>query len=155
MSDAAPARPQRCVAPDASAVPADTVRAYLESDYRVAGALPLVLHVDCPSPALRALHAAHGVTSSVFVTACNPLGQLGDALSNQQRQLALAAALRHLGFAMFDGVGQHPTNGWPGESSFLVLGPDRDAAIDLGVQYEQNAVIWCGEDAVPRLLLLR
>lgn len=158
MSDpvpALPALPARSVAPDASVVPVDTVLAYLESDYRVAGAPPLVLRVACASAGLRTLHAAHDVTSSVFLTACNPLGRLCDAACNQKRQEGLAVALRQSGFAVIDGIGRHPANDWPGEPSFLVLGADRDTAIDLGLRYEQNAVIWCAADALPRLLLLR
>ncbi|MGI4982813.1 MAG: DUF3293 domain-containing protein [Janthinobacterium lividum] len=143
------------MAPDASVVPADTVQAYRESDYRVAAIPPLVLRVDCASAALRALHAAHDVTSSVFLTACNPWGRLCDAEYNRRRQVELAVALRQQGFVLIDGIGRHPSNDWPGEPSFLIPGPDRDAALDMGLRYEQNAVIWCGADAVPRLLLLR
>ncbi|MGI4856703.1 MAG: DUF3293 domain-containing protein [Janthinobacterium lividum] len=155
MSGPAPARSARSVPPDASVVPADTVQAYRESDYRIAAVPPLVLRVDRASAALRALHAVHDVTSSVFLTACNPWGRLRDAEWNRQRQAELAVALRQQGFAVIDGIGRHPTNDWPGEPSFLVLGPDRAAALELGRRHEQNAVIWCDTDAVPRLLLLR
>lgn len=36
----------------------------------------------------------------------------------------------------------------------LVLGLALEAAKSLGNAYEQNAVIWCGADAVPNLVLL-
>lgn len=131
------------------------MQAYRESDYRVASVPPLVLRVDCASAALRGLHAAYGVASSVFLTACNPLGRIQDSECNRRRQTLLADTLRRMRFPAIDGIGQHPTSDWPGEPSFLILGPDRDTAIHLGLRYEQNALIWCAADAVPRLLLLR
>ena len=67
----------------------------------------------------------------------------------------LAAALRSLGLPFFDGLGQHPSNGWQGEASFLALGATRDQACDLGTRFEQNAIVWAGADVVPRLVLLR
>ena len=39
--------------------------------------------------------------------------------------------------------------------AILVLGLALEAAKSLGNAYEQNAVIWCGPDAVPSLVLLR
>jgi hypothetical protein len=53
------------------------------------------------------------------------------------------------------GIGVHPTGEWRGEPSYLVPGLSREAAEELGRQFEQNALIWSGADAVPELLLLR
>jgi hypothetical protein len=35
------------------------------------------------------------------------------------------------------------------------LGISRQQAMDLGDRLEQNAIVWCGPDAVPELVLLR
>jgi hypothetical protein len=42
----------------------------------------------------------------------------------------------------------------PGEPSFLAFGLALEASKTLGKAYEQNAIIWCGADAVPNLVLL-
>jgi hypothetical protein len=52
-------------------------------------------------------------------------------------------------------MGQHPSNKWPGEEIFLVLGLYFEAAKALGERFGQNAIVWCGIDAVPQLIVLR
>ena len=54
-----------------------------------------------------------------------------------------------------DGIGCDPSGCWPGEASCLVLGLSIDIARALGTEFEQNAIVWCGADAVPELVLLR
>ncbi len=133
-----------------------TIQAYLETDYRVYGDAPMTLNVGVASPALADLHKACRVTTSAFVTACNPFSQAFDVPANIQRQAALARELKSRGLTFIEGIGQHPTNKkWPREASFLVLNLSLEAAKALGVRHEQNAIIWCGADAVPQLILLR
>ena len=43
---------------------------------------------------------------------------------------------------------------WESEDSFLVLGISLEGAQELGAAYGQNAIVWCGEDAIPKLVLL-
>jgi Protein of unknown function (DUF3293) len=132
-----------------------TLAAYRQTEYRVFGAMPAVLRVGVRCPELALLHAAHDTQCSAFITACNPLGaRLADAV-NQQRQEALAAQLSRQGLVAIAGIGQHPVNSWPGEPSYLVPAVTRTAAQQLGQQFEQNAIIWAGADAVPELILLR
>jgi hypothetical protein len=90
-----------------------------------------------------------------FVTAYNPKGKSLDDAANVKRQEGLREELRGRRLRCIDGVGMHPSNGWPAESSFLVLGIGLDEARELGARWGQDAVVWCGMDAVPRLVLLR
>ena len=55
----------------------------------------------------------------------------------------------------WQGLGQHPTNGWSGEVSYLILGLTLEAAKVLGARHEQNAIVWSDADALPQLILLR
>ncbi len=138
-----------------SCIDPDTIRAYSETDYVVHGDHPVTLNVDRHSPALAGLHRAYRVDCSAFVTACNPFSQRLDEATNAARQAALAEQLASRGLRFLDGIGQHPSNEWAGEPSVLIFGLALAAAKDLGMQWEQNAIIWCGADAVPRLILLR
>ena len=131
------------------------IQAFLETDYRVDAPAAMTLRVGVANPLLADLHKARRVESSAFITACNPFSQAFDAASNVERQEALARELRQQGLAFIGGIGQHPSNNWPGEPSFLVLGLSLEAAKALGTRHEQNAIIWCGADAVPTLVLLR
>jgi Protein of unknown function (DUF3293) len=138
-----------------SAIDPETLQAYRETDYRVLGDLPLTLHVDAVCPELLLLHARYQVRCSAFITACNPLGRSAAAPVNAQHQQALLAQLSRRKLVAIPGIGEHPTNQWPGEPSFLVPGVARRTAQALGRQFEQNAIVWSGLDAVPKLILLR
>ncbi len=131
------------------------LQAYRETEYRVSADTPIVLRVDQACAALAKLHSQHQVQCSAFITAYNPYSQRLDAVSNDLRQTRLQQALQRKGLATLPGIGQHPTNQWPAEISFLVLGIDLEAAKALALAYEQNAIIWSAADAVPQLVLLR
>lgn len=139
-----------------SDIPRELIQAYLETHYHVHGNAPTTLKVGEPNPSLAALHEAAGVVCSAFITAWNPFSQqaASDAV-NAGRQAVLARELAQRGLTFVDGTGQHPSNKWPGEASFLVLGLSLDAARALGTQHGQNAIIWSDADAVPQLILLR
>ena len=141
----------------------DLEAAYRTTDYVVqvvqergegGGEHSLVLRVDIASQELRALHRRYGVDCSCFITACNPFSQRSDEQTNLRRQEALAAELRRRSLTFLPGEGRHPSNGWPPEPSFLVLGLALEASKNLGRHFEQNAIVWVGADAVPRLVNL-
>jgi hypothetical protein len=79
------------------------------------------------------------------------LRDMQELIENAMQNDELAAQ----GKVLWPGVGQHPTNGWPGEPSYLVFGLTRSESVELALRLEQNATVWCGADAVPELLLLR
>lgn len=133
----------------------DTVQAYLETDYRVHGNTPATLKVGESCPTLASLHETHHVKCSAFITACNPFSQPYGDTANAERQTALARELEQRGLYRIEGTGQHPTNKWPGEASFLVLGLPLEEAKTLGTRLKQNAIIWSDFDSVPQLILLR
>ena len=138
-----------------SKIPRDIIQAYLETHYHVSGDTPATLQVGQVNPVLTALHATHAVSSSAFITACNPYSEDVGARENVARQAALAHELEQLGLTYIEGVGKHPSNNWPGEASFLVLGVTLDVAKSVGEKHGQNAIIWCDADGVPQLILLR
>lgn len=131
------------------------LQAYLETEYRVHEVSGFTLRVGQPSAELRAAHDRHTTNCSAFLTACNPFSAPCDAEANSRRQAALATELTRRSLVFSPGVGQHPSNGWPGEESFLVFGLTLEAAKTLAKRFEQNAFVWCGADAVPELILLR
>ncbi|MEM5431846.1 DUF3293 domain-containing protein [Cupriavidus oxalaticus] len=138
-----------------SEIPFDVIQAYLETHYHVHGRAPTTLQVGEANALLAALHETAGVACSAFLTACNPFSQQLEPPRNLELQEALAESLQQRGLRFIGGIGQHPANGWPGEESFLVLGLALDDAKALGTQLGQNAIVWSGADATPKLLLLR
>ena len=131
-------------------------RAGLSGD-RVQGAwrrtVPLKVGETCS--ALAAAHKRYRVECSAYITACNPFSQILDDAANAERHAALGREISQRSLASIEGIGQHPSNQWPGEASHLIFGLTLEAAKALGTRLEQNAIVWAGGDAVPQLILLR
>jgi hypothetical protein len=144
------------IAPLTTQIPPATVQAYLETEYRVLADAPFTLRIDARSAALAALYETTGASCSAFITAWNPFSEpASDPLANDEAQRALRTTVAQRGLSIIDGIGQHPSGEWPGEASLLVLGLEQETAQELGRQFRQNAVVWCGADAIPQLILLR
>ena len=79
--------------------------------------------------------------------------QQGEFHQRGRRQFANELARR--GLIYLSGIGQHPSNQWPSEESFLVLGINLQAAKKLGEHFDQNAIVWCGVEGLPELIMLR
>jgi hypothetical protein len=138
-----------------SVIDPGTMQAYLDTEFRVFGDLPFVLHVGQRSEALDSAHKSHRVECSAFITAWNPYSEILSDDGNQERQQDLAKELSRRSLSYVEGLGQHKSNQWPGEESFLVFGLTLEAAKTLGTNFEQNAIVWIGSDAIPELILLR
>lgn len=138
-----------------SNISGSTLQSYRETDFLVYGSIPMTLRVGESNLDLMRLQQTEREQTSAFITACNPLGQIVEDAVNADRQAGLARELEARNLTFIPGVGQHPSNEWPGEASFLVLGLSLEAAKALGAKYEQNAIVWCGSDGVAQLVLLR
>ncbi len=130
------------------------LEAFLETRYLVHGPPEVRLVVGQLCAGLAELHLRHGASSSVFVTAWNPGGEAAASEDNARRQAELEAELDERGLTWFPGAGAHPTNDWPPERSALVLGIGLTESISLGRRFGQAAVVWSGEDARARLVVL-
>ena len=140
----------------ASALEPGLIAAYRAAHYRVDDRPPFTMEVDEHSSGLERLMRGGGHAGAMFITAWNPNGDPLTSDRNAARQQQLIDELREAGLAWVPGVGWDPTGAWPDEeASVLVLGVDRASACGWGRRHRQNAVLWAGTDAVPRLLLLR
>jgi hypothetical protein len=131
----------------------ELIQAYKETHYTVQDVDPFVLRIGEVSEDLMACHKRHRVDFSAFITAWNPFSQSLTVQKNEERQQALIAEIKGRSLSFLPGVGQHPSNNWPGEQSVLVLGLSLEAAKTLGRRFDQHAVVWAGGDGVPDLLM--
>ncbi len=143
------------MADDASSIDAHTLAAYRAARYVVPGVKGFVLSVDQYSPRLEAAHRRHEVGCSAFLTAFNPRGQQLDGAENLRRHTDLQVTVAAMRLSYRTGFGVDPEHEWPEECSVLVFGLALEPACMIGRHFEQNALIWAGSDAVPRLVLLR
>ena len=133
----------------------DLISAYEVTNFHVKAEPAFTLKVGKASEELKALFNQNNVTSAAFITAWNPYSNSLSDEENQSRNDQLKNELIIRSLKLIDGFGQDPLGQWSGEDSFLVLGIDLEASKKLGNQFEQNAIVWMDEDAVPKLILLR
>jgi hypothetical protein len=135
---------------------ASLAAAYRRTRYEVAapgGSFVLLIDEYCAS--LQAVHAQLAVTESGFLTAWNPRSVPQCAPRNAVAQARLAQRLAELGFAGWPGWARDPQNLWPAEQSLFVAGLGREQAAQLAREFDQNACVHAGSDAVPRLVWTR
>ena len=137
-------------------ISADKVRAYRATDYRLGHTTQdIVLAPGLRSDRLAALFASKSVTCGAFLTAFNPLGAQKSDTENDQAHAQLAMVLTDLGLEFIEGSGSEEGTHWPAEKSLFALGLNRRDAIAIGRQFDQDAIVWVGDSAVPELVLLR
>lgn len=139
----------------AFAMSEETLKAYRETEYRVQAEPPFTLMIGQVCPELVSAHSNHSCDCSAFITACNPFSKLLTEEENTALQESFSEELSKAGLSFLRGVGQHPSNDWPGEPSFLIFGLRLEEASAWGKKLQQNAVVWSGADGLPQLVLLR
>lgn len=128
-------------------------QAFEETHYTVRHQPPFTLRIGQPCPELDALLEMNKVDTAAFITAWNPLAQRCSNEQNTERQERLVAELKHRSLDFIAGIGQHPSNGWEGEDSMLVLGLQPEAARALCVDFEQLACVTYRRGSVAQLLV--
>jgi hypothetical protein len=140
----------------ASEIDPQKIRAYLATHYRVGHTDDCpVLRIGKTCAELGPLFTAHKVDCAGFLTAYNPRGTQQSDLTNEASHRLLHAQLSALSLTLIEGSGSEPGTNWPAERSYFALGLTRDAASDFGRAFDQDAIVWVGDDLVPQLVLLR
>jgi hypothetical protein len=134
----------------------DKVRAYLATGYRIGHtAQDIVLTIGQHSERLAALFVGNSVDCGAFLTAYNPQGTVQSDAANDQVHAELARKLQVLGLQAIEGSGSEEGTDWPSEKSYFALGLALGPAKEIGIHFDQDAIVWVGADAVPQLILLR
>ena len=136
-------------------LPAELLLAFTETDYIVHHEPPFTMNIGKPCLELKKLMAESNALGAAFITAWNPFAQKLSDRENETRQHELKDTLKKRGLVCIDGIGQHPSNGWKGEPSVLILDIDRKAAKVLAGHFEQHAFVWADKTAVPELVSLQ
>lgn len=136
-------------------IPSETIAAYHATTYRIEPPDKEIidLRIGVPNVALARLQAEQGVTSSLFITACNPLGAATADAENDVAMARLIAQLDATGTRWLPGAGMGDVGDWPPEPSVLALGIDDAGAAALCEAFDQNAVVVCDASGIPRLML--
>ncbi len=93
-----------------TALSSELIQDFLETHYRVhqhgPDVRPLVLRVGLASASLAALHQAHGVDCSAFLTAFNPFAKQWDDAGNLKRQAELKQELSGRSLTFLAGIAE-------------------------------------------------
>ncbi|HXS73748.1 MAG TPA: DUF3293 domain-containing protein [Rhodanobacteraceae bacterium] len=124
-------------------LPPDTLREFLDTEYRVRLARGGCAVIRIGEPLPRALHACmqDERTPWGFITAWNPWAKRLSRALNRVRQRELLIALRERGAVMRPGVGIGTGENLWREPSLFVVGPDFATLDALGQRFEQAAIV--------------
>jgi hypothetical protein len=126
--------------------------AYRSTIFKVLAEPSFNMHVGDVSLPLLAVMEKSGVSTSTFVTAWNPYSKSLSESENKDRHNQLSTQVSILNLQMVSGEGIDPSGHWPGEPSLLILGSSFRDACQLGLNFEQNAIVWVGRNAIPKLV---
>lgn len=129
------------------------LESYRNATYEVllpGGKVRLVVDQHCP--ALEEWFREKRFASAVLLTACNPQGQQQADSLNQSAQQRLEQRLSAAGYHLKNGIALDPAGVWPPERGFLVPGMSLADAHSVASEFRQLAFLWCGGDAIPRLM---
>ena len=138
-----------------SVISKDLIKAYESTDFHVLEPRIFILKIGQGSPEVADLYSQMGVSSAGFITAWNPFSEEKSSDQNRRSQAELQRTLSLEGLPTLNAIGVDPSGEWPSEESFLILGLSLERAKVLGTDFSQNAIVWIGADATPKLVLLR
>ena len=131
-------------------LPKELLEAYLTTQYCASTPQGVInIQIDKPHPDLDLLLEAHDVEEWAFITATNPFSEELPPEENTARHEQLVQKVKELGYVAFEGAGVPASQEWNPEVSLLILGIDEDTAVEIGREFNQNAIVrgWYGEVA--------
>ncbi len=131
-------------------------QAYLATEY--CASTPqgeITIRIDNVHPDLDRLLESHDAKQWAFITAWNPFSEELSDEENSTRHDQLVQKVKELGYVAFEGAGVPNNTDWSPEVSLLILGIDEDTAIDIGVEFGQNAIVLGWQHEVAELVPCR
>ena len=133
----------------------ELIDAYKATNFEVLSNPKFIIKVDEYCEGLSKLFQNTGYENACFITAYNPASVELTSDQNQLAQSQLHSDLTQIKTVILDGIGNDPNGLWEGEPSFLILGISLNDAKKIGIKYAQNAFVWCDENCIPELVLLK
>jgi hypothetical protein len=134
--------------------PPDLAAAYAKAEYIVFGEPALVLRIGEHNPAVDALLEADGAAGAAYLTPANPRGERWSREENLAALYSFHDSLRDTDFTCHPGEGRDPEGRWEAEPSLLVVGITLEDAEAIGLELEQNAIVYVERGRAPRLIFL-
>jgi hypothetical protein len=110
------------------------------------------LKIDVANTSFRQWMSDERACSYAILTAFNPQSERLSAAVNDEAQCHMENELQAMGYRLQIGENVAAGGDWPVEKTCLVLNVPLAVACEVGAKYRQNALIYGGEDGVPRLV---
>ena len=130
----------------------ELIKAYLETDFKVNDPI-ITIKCDKLNPELDHLLIINNSVEWAYITAWNPYSEPTDFAQNVERNNMLKKDL--IKYRIFEGEGVGADPKWEPEKSFLVLGINREDAINIGRSYRQNAIVVGSLHSVAELVWIK
>jgi hypothetical protein len=129
----------------------DLLQAYLNTTYQV-GNCNIKIKIGQIDENLERMLDERSLEEWAFITAYNPHSVSLTENENASRHQQLQNDVSSFTYFEGDGVGEDPT--WEPEKSLLILGLNRESAIELGLKYGQNAIVIGRKELAAELLVI-
>jgi len=127
--------------------------AYLATIYEVKH-LGLQLRIGEENRDLEEFLIDNNVFSWAFISAWNPFSQLLSPSKNEKRHTLLMDFAKNKQWVFAEGFGVPRNKDWAAEQSLFILDISKIEAIDLGKQFDQNAIVVGRLGKGPELIFL-
>ena len=133
----------------------ENLESYTNADYYVYSDPKFILKIGEKSLNLIDFYQKFNKSQASFLTAYNPMSQEMTSEQNESMNNKLETLLVKMNYPFILAEGVCPESQLPGEKSFLVFGTELLIAKELGNKFQQNAILWINNDAIPQLILLK
>ncbi len=127
------------------------LEAYLNTDYKVFNP-SLTIKIGEHNVELDKLLISNNVTEWAYITPLNPFSKILSKEENDLRFEELKNKITTNIFFEGEGVGTDPS--WKPERSLLIMGITKDEAIEIGNEFEQNAIVYGNVYQTAELLIM-
>lgn len=129
----------------------ELAKAFEQAIYQIDQPLMRLL-IGIPNPEFMEFLRKKESSCWAILTAVNPRSVILEESENKRRMEELRKELTH--YTVYPGRALDPSGEWPPEENLLILDIDREEATFLGKKWEQNAILFGGNDGRGKLIWL-
>ncbi len=132
----------------------ELITAYLNANYYILEKEQFKFQIGAYSKDFKKLFEQYNIDNGSFISAYNPRSQPTVQIQNKNKHRQFKNRLLSDSLLFLEAVSTDPSGNWPPEYGFLVLGINKNKAIQFGISLRQNAIVYIDFKAVPELILV-
>jgi hypothetical protein len=129
----------------------ELISAYNNTKYTVYSPI-ITIQIGVNNSELDELLKKFNITSWAYVTAFNPFSKVLSKKENLEKHDELKEKVK--GYKFYEGEGVGEDASWEPETSLLIMGISKKESIELGIYFEQNAIVVGAINGLAELKIL-